>query len=68
MCPFDYTAFAVSVNVGIPLNNASWVDVVTPANRPKPVRNHCIIEVLVALLCCHFALNFLLVQGFLSYD
>ena len=27
--------------------------VVTPTDRPKLVRNSCVIEVLVAFLCCH---------------
>ena len=32
---------------------------VTPTDRPKSVCNRCVIEVLVAFLCCHVAfLNF----------
>ena len=30
----------------------SWMTVVTPTDRPKLVRNRCVIEVLVAFLCC----------------
>ena len=26
-------------------NHTSWVDVVTPTDRPKSVRNRCVIEV-----------------------
>ena len=47
MCPFDYTTFAVSRKVGIPLtgfNNTSWVAIVTPTDRPKSVRNRSVIE------------------------
>ena len=28
-----------------PINHTSWVAVVTPTNRPKSVRNRCVIEV-----------------------
>ena len=37
------------------LNNISWVTAVTPTDRPKSVRNSCVIKVLVAFLCCHVA-------------
>ena len=41
--------------------------VVTPIDRPKSVRNRCVIEVFVAFLCCDFAFwTFLLVYGLLS--
>ena len=47
VCPFDYTAFAVSGKVGYPLNGLTtpvgWL--VTPTDRPKSVRNRCVIEV-----------------------
>ena len=39
--------------VGNRFNHTSWVDVVTPTDHPKSVRNCCVIEVLVAVLCCH---------------
>ena len=43
---FDYTAVAVSGKVG-PVNQVNhtiWVAVVTPTDRPKSVRNRCVIE------------------------
>ena len=33
--------------------------VVTPTVRPKYVRNRCVIEILVAFLCCHVAFFFI---------
>ena len=48
MCPFDYTAFAFSGKGWYPVNrfnHTSWVAIVTPADRPKSVCNHCVIEV-----------------------
>ena len=33
----------------------SWVAVVTPTDRPKSTRNRCVIEVLLAFLCCQAA-------------
>ena len=52
VCPFDYTAFAVSCKVGSskPFNHTGWVAVVTPSDRRKSVQNRCVIEVLVAFL------------------
>ena len=32
-----------------PVNHTSWVAVVTPTDRPKSVRNRCLIELFVAL-------------------
>ena len=32
-----------------PVNHTSWVALVTPTDRPKSVRNHCLIELFVAL-------------------
>ena len=55
VCPFDCTAFAVSGKVGIPLTGlttSNWVAMVTPTDRHKSVCNRCVIEVLVAFLCC----------------
>ena len=42
----DYIAVAVSGKVGPvkPVNHTSWVAVVTPTDRPKSVRNRCVIE------------------------
>ena len=36
-------------------NHTSWVVIVTTTDRPKSFRNRCVIEVLVAFLCCHVA-------------
>ena len=47
MCPFDYTSVADSV-VWDPVNrfiHTSWFANVTPTDRPKLVRNRCVIEV-----------------------
>ena len=53
MCPFDYTAGAGSGKVGpvnqVTSNHTSWVAIVTPTDRPKSVRNLCVIELFVAL-------------------
>ena len=32
-----------------PVNHTSWVAVVTPTDRPKSVRNRCLIDFFVAL-------------------
>ena len=49
--PFDCTAVAGSGKVGPvnQVNHTSWVAVVTPTDRPKSVRNRCLIELFVAL-------------------
>ena len=51
MCPFDYTAVAGSGKVGPvnQVNHTSCVAVVTPTDRPKSVRNRCVIELFVTL-------------------
>ena len=56
MSHFDYTAFAVSWKVGTVnlFNHNSWMIVVTSTDNPKSVHNRCVIEVLVAFLCCRF--------------
>ena len=68
--PFDYTAVAVSGKVGAHktrLNHTSGVTAVTPADRPKSVRNRCVIEIFGGFLCCHDAFwIFLWVYGRLS--
>ena len=37
------------MNTNGPVNHTSWVAVVTPTDRPKSVRNRCVIELFVAL-------------------
>ena len=51
MCPFDNMAVARSGKVGPvnQVNHTSWVAVVTPTERPKSVRNRCVIELFVPL-------------------
>ena len=39
-----------------PVNHTRWVAVVTPTDRPKSVRNRCVIELIGRCLFCHFAL------------
>ena len=59
VCPFDYTAVAGSEKVRPvnQVNHTSWVAVVTPTDRPKSVRNRCLIELFLwRCLCFHFAL------------
>ena len=53
VCPFDYMAVAESGKVG-PLNqvnHTSWVAVGTPTDRPKLVRNCCVIEHFCGFVC-----------------
>ena len=48
ICPSDYTAFAVKWEGWDPVNrfnHTSLVAIVTPTDRPKSVRNRCVIEV-----------------------
>ena len=33
------------------VNHTSWVAVVTPTERPKSVRNHCVIELFWGVVC-----------------
>ena len=51
VCPFDYTVLTGSGKVGPvnQVNHTSWVAVVTPTDRPKSVRNRCVIEFFMAL-------------------
>ena len=50
MCPFDYTVVAgLGMWARKPINHTSWVDIITPTDRPKSVRNRCVIELFVAL-------------------
>ena len=34
-----------------PVNQTSWVAVVTPTDRPKSVRNRCLIELFCGVVC-----------------
>ena len=61
MCPFDYTAFAVSGKVGIPLTGLTTPVglLVTPTDRPKSVRNRCVIEFFGGVsVCCPLVFEF----------
>ena len=53
VCPFDFTTVAGSGKVGPvnQVNNTSWVAVVTPTDRPKSVRNRCVIELFCDVIC-----------------
>ena len=53
LCPFDYSAVAGSGKVGPvnQVNHTSWVAVVTPTDRPKSVRNRCVIELFCGVVC-----------------
>ena len=58
----DYTTVAVSGKIVpvTPSNPSSWVAVVTPTDRPKSVRNRCVIELFVALFVlshCPFVIS-----------
>ena len=52
VCPFDYTAVAVSGKVELVnrFNHTSWVTAVTPTDRPKSIRNSCVIKVFGGVL------------------
>ena len=56
MCPFDYTAVAVSGKVGPinQVNQTSWVAVVTSTDRHKSVCNCCVIKLFFALFVLSF--------------
>ena len=53
VCHFDYTAVAGSGKVGPvnQVNQTSWLAVVTPTDRPKSVRNRCLIELFYGVVC-----------------
>ena len=43
-----------------PVNHTSWMTVVTPSDRPKSVRNRCVIELfgdVFVLSCCPFDIS-----------
>ena len=44
-------------------NHTSWIAVVSPIDHPNVVRNHCLIQILVAFLCCQFVVEFSLDIG-----
>ena len=50
---FDYTAVAGSGKLGPvnQVNHTSWVAVVTPTDRPKSVRNCCLIKLFCGVVC-----------------
>ena len=53
VCPFDNTAVEGSGKVG-PVNQVNhtiWVAVVTPTDRPRSVRNRCVIELFCGVVC-----------------
>ena len=43
-----------------PVNHTSWVAVVTPTDRPKSVRNCCLIELFLALFVLSLVALFVL--------
>ena len=52
-----------------PVNHTSWVTVVTPTDRPKSVRNRCLIELFCGVVCvvtCPFDIS--VGVGLLSQD
>ena len=53
MCPFDYKVVAGSGKVWPvnQVNHTSWVAVVIPTDRPKSVRNRCVIELFCGVVC-----------------
>ena len=53
-----------------PFKHTRMLTAVSPSDRPKLVRNRCVIEVFVSVfLCCYDAFwIFLWVEGLLSYD
>ena len=58
VCPFDYTAVCGKWNDLNPiyqLTRTSLVAVGNQTDRPKSVRNHCVIEVFGGVFCFNFA-------------
>ena len=61
MCRFDCRAVGANEKVMIVnrLTFSSFLAVVNPTDRPTSILNHCVINILVACLCCRFpVLNF----------
>ena len=65
VCPFDYTAVAGSGKVGPvnQVNHTSWVAEVTSTDRPKSVRNRCVIELFCGVVCIVTCIHFRCVAG-----
>ena len=61
VCTFDYTAIVGNGKVGPvnQVNHTSWVAVVTPTDRPKSVRNRCVLKLFcgVVLSLCPFDIS-----------
>ena len=69
VCPFDYTAFMVGGKICVPVNrfnHTSWVAFFTPTNRPKLVRNSCLMKICSCafLLVVTFKKKFCWYRGF----
>ena len=47
----DYMGVLVGRWARKPVNHTSWVAVVTPTDRPKSVRNYCVIELFCGVVC-----------------
>ena len=60
VCPFDFTAVAGRGKFGPvnQVNHTSLVALVTPTDRPKSVRNRCVIELFVALFVLSLCMPF----------
>ena len=53
-----------------PVNHTSWVALVTPTDRPKSVRNRCLIELFCGVVCvvtCPFDIWLGQISSFLSF-
>ena len=44
-------------------HTSGMVVIVTPTDRPKSVRNQCVIEIFVEFLCCHLVFEFSFGKG-----
>ena len=53
VCPFDCTAVARRVGLTLKpkVNNTGWITFAAQIDRPKFVRDRCVIERIVASLC-----------------
>ena len=55
VCPFGLYSFCGKWEGWYPVNQfnlTSWMAEVTPTDSHKAVRNRCVIEILVASMCC----------------
>ena len=58
-CPiWDLDMFYLLRPIFFPNLFAFWMTVVAPTDRPKSVRNRCVIQVLVAFFCCPLVFEF----------